>query len=46
VLCAVTIPPADLPSLSLYYYAVCVCHLACLVFLSVVDLLVNSQTRF
>jgi len=23
VLCAVTIPPADLRSLSLYYYAVC-----------------------
>ena len=23
VLCAVTIPPADLPSLNLYYYAVC-----------------------
>jgi len=23
VLCAVTVPPADLRSLSLYYYAVC-----------------------
>jgi hypothetical protein len=39
VLCAVTIPPADLRSLSLYYYAI----RACLVFLSVGDLLVSSQ---
>ena len=45
-LCAVTIPPADLRSLSSYYYAVCgrMCMLSvcvCLVFLSVGDLLVN-----
>ena len=39
VLCAVTIPHADLRSLSLYYYAV----RACLVFSSVGDLLVSSQ---
>jgi hypothetical protein len=43
VFCAVTIPPADLRSLSLYYYAVCgrMCYVicACLVFLSVGDLL-------
>jgi hypothetical protein len=45
VLCAVTISPADLRSLSLYYYTVAmwphvyvIC--ACLVFLSVGDLLV------
>jgi hypothetical protein len=25
VLCAVTVPPADLHSLSLYYYTVCGC---------------------
>ena len=42
VLCAVTIPPADLRSLSSYHYAVCgrkcvIC--VCLVFLSVGDLL-------
>ena len=48
MLCAVTIPPADLRSLSSYYYTVCgrmcmspVC--VCLVFLSVGDLLVNCQ---
>jgi hypothetical protein len=48
VLCAVTIPPADLRSLSLYYYTVCgrmcvscvIC--ACLLLLSIGDLLVNS----
>jgi hypothetical protein len=46
VFCAVTIPPADLRSLGLYYYTVCgrmytyvIC--ACLVFLSIGDLLVN-----
>jgi len=46
VLCTVTIPPADLRSLSLYYYAVCgrMCVIcACLVFLSVADLLVNRS---
>ena len=42
VLCAVTIPHADLRSLSLYYYAVCGRMCVCLVFLSVGDLLVNS----
>jgi hypothetical protein len=44
VLCAVTIPPADLRLLSLYYYAVCgrMCMSSvCLVFWSVGDLLVN-----
>jgi hypothetical protein len=44
VLCAVTIPPADLRSLSLYYYTVCgrMCMSSvCLVFLSVGDLPVN-----
>jgi len=46
VFCAVTIPPADLRSLSLYYYAIygrmyVIC--ACLVFLYVGDLLVNSN---
>jgi hypothetical protein len=42
VLCAVTIPPADLRSLNLYYYAVCghMCmSCVCLVFMSVGDLL-------
>jgi hypothetical protein len=54
VLCTVTIPSADLRSLSLYYYAVCgrmyvIC--VCLVLLSVGDRLVNctqadhQQTR-
>ena len=48
MLCAVTIPPADLRSLSSYYYAVCgrMCMLSvcvCLVFLSVGDLLVNCD---
>jgi len=45
VLCTVTIPPADLRSLSSYYYTVCgrMCVICvCLVFLSVGDLLVNS----
>ena len=45
MLCAVTIPPGDLRSLSLYYYAVCgrMCMSSvCLVFLSVGDLLVMS----
>jgi len=44
VLCAVTIPPADLRSLSSYYYVVCgrMCISSlCLVFLSVGDLLVH-----
>jgi hypothetical protein len=48
VLCAVTIPPADLRSLSLYYYAVCglMCiSCVCLVFLSVGDLLVNCDIK-
>ena len=43
MLCDLTVPPADLRSLSLYYYAVCgrMCVIcACLVFLSVGDLLV------
>ena len=43
LLCAVTIPLADLLSLSLYYYAVCGCMCdvicVCLVFLPVGDLL-------
>ena len=48
VLCAVTIPHADLCSLSLYYYAVCghvyiIC--VCLVFLSVGALLVQITNR-
>jgi hypothetical protein len=48
VLCAVTIPPADLRSLSLYYYVVCgrMCVIcACLVFLSVGDLLMKHITN-
>ena len=47
VVCAVTIPPADLRSLVCIitqYVAACVCHLCvCLVFLSVGDLLVNLE---
>ena len=43
MLCAVTIPPADLRSLSLYYYAVCgrmcmSCVCVCVVRLSVGDM--------
>ena len=39
MLCAVTIPPVDLLSLSLYYYAVC--GRMCMSFVRVGDLLVN-----
>jgi len=50
VLCAVTIPPADLRSLSSYYYTVMWPHVyvicVCLVFLSVGDLPVNSFVMF
>jgi hypothetical protein len=49
VLCAVTIPPADLRSLSLYYFTVCgrMCVIcACLVFLSASDLLVNCFVMY
>ena len=45
MLCAITIPPADLRLLNLYYYAVCsrMCMSSvCLVFLSVGDLLVSQ----
>ena len=48
MLCAVTIPPADLRSLSSYYYVVCgrMCISSlCLVFLSVGELRVNCFVK-